>query len=352
MTDSPRGATPPPAERADWKPLVARFQIPDARRAIWQLVNSVGSYIAVWTAMFLTLGTSWLLTALLVLLAGGLLVRVFIIFHDCGHGSFFASERANGFWGRVTGLLTFTPYLKWRHEHAVHHGSTGNLDRRGVGDVWTMTVNEYLAASRSQRFAYRLFRNPAVILGLAPLFMFLVENRIPKSGTRGWQRRSVLWTNLQLAVVLGLATWAMGPAFLLLQIAVVGVAATIGVWLFYVQHQFEDAYWRRGGEWNYFDAAVQGSTWLRLPPVLQWFTGNIGYHHIHHLSARIPNYHLQRCHESHPAFREGPSLTVWGSFRTLGLALFDEAAQKLVSFRELRRARRAPAAAGLSQDSA
>ena len=310
------------AGAANWKAIVAQYEKPHAGRASWQIVNTVGSYVAVWFLIYLSLGVSWWLVLPLAALAGGLSVRVFIIFHDCGHGSFYASRSANSFWGFVTGLLTFTPYYHWRGEHAVHHGATGDLDRRGVGDVWTMTVQEYLEASRWKRSAYRLARNPIVLFAIAPLVLFLFLQRFPRSGAKPHERRSVWWMNLALLVMVTGMSLVFGILpYLVIQLTVLTVAGAVGVWLFYLQHQFEDAYWERGEDWDYATAALQGSSFFRLPRVLQWFSGNIGFHHIHHLSPRIPNYNLQRCHESDPMFQEVRPMTLLGSLRSLGLRL-------------------------------
>ncbi len=236
-----------------------------------------------------------LVSSLLAILAGGFLVRIFIIFHDCGHGSFFQSRRANDILGFVTGVLTFTPYYHWRWQHALHHASSGDLDRRGMGDVWTLTLREYLEASRWKRFAYRVARNPLVLFTLGPLFLLMVHRFCsPNAGRR--ERNSVHLTNLALlAVAIGLSLLFGVKAYLLLQLGVLLAAGIAGVWLFYVQHQFEGVYWERSQEWDYATAALQGSSFYKLPKVLQWFSGNIGFHHIHHLSPRIPNYHLEKC---------------------------------------------------------
>lgn len=322
----------------NWKSIVAEYQKPDARRAGWQLVNTLIPYVSLWVLMFFTHAVSWWLTFPLALLAGGLLVRVFIIFHDCCHSSFFRSSRANDFWGFLTGLLSFTPYHHWKWEHNVHHATTGHLDRRGVGDIWTMTVEEYLESSRWKQFSYRLARNPIVLFIIAPLFVFLVQHRfaLPRASSRA--RASVWITNLALvamgfglSVIFGFLPWIS------IQLIVLAVAGSVGVWLFYVQHQFEDAYWEHGDEWNHVDAAIKGSSYYKLPVVLQWFTGNIGFHHVHHLSSRIPNYHLERCHHSHPMFEEVKPLTMLASLRTLTYRLWDENAKKLISFGQLRK---------------
>ncbi len=336
------GAAADETALAGWRAVVEECKKPHAGRASWQLLDTVGSYVLIWYLMYLSLAVSWWLTLPLAVVAGGLLVRTFIIFHDCGHGSFFASRRANDFWGFVTGLLTFTPYYNWRGEHAVHHGSTGDLDRRGVGDIWTMTVEEYLAASRLKRFSYRLARNPFVLFVIAPMVLFLFIQRIPAGGAKPRDVRSVWGMNLALlAMAAGLARIYGLLPYLVIQFTVLMVAGSVGIWLFYLQHQFEDVYWERGPDWDYDAAALRGSSYLKLPRILQWFSGNIGFHHIHHLSPRIPNYNLKRCHLSDPLFRNVKPMTLMGSLRSLALRLWDESSRRLVSFRQLRELRKA-----------
>lgn len=323
---------------AKWKAVVAEYQKPNAWRASWQIVNTVGSYVALWCLIYLSLTVSWWLTVPLAILAGGFLIRIFIIFHDCGHGSFFKSHAANATWGFITGVLTFTPYYHWRWEHAVHHATTGNLERRGVGDVWTLTVEEYLASSRWRKFAYRLARNPLVLFLVAPLYLFLIRQRLPSSEARPREKASVMIMNFAVfSVAAGLvAVFGFFP-WLIIQLIVIGVAGSCGVWLFYVQHQFEDAYWERDEDWDYTTAALQGSSFYKLPRVLQWFSGNIGFHHIHHLSARIPNYNLERCHRSDPMFTEVEPLHLFASLKSITYRLWDEQSSKLVSFAHLKR---------------
>ncbi len=325
---------------AHWKALVARFQIPHAGRATWQLSTTLAAYLGTWTLIYFALAISWWLVLPLAVLGGLLLVRLFIIFHDCGHGSFFASRRANDFWGGITGLLAFTPYQHWRAEHAIHHGATGDLDRRGTGDVWTMTVQEYLESSRWKRFAYVLARSPVILFGVAPLVLFLFLERWPRKGAKPHEARSVHLTTLGIvAMVFGMSQIFGFVDYLLVQLLVLGIAGGTGIWLFYLQHQYEDAYWTHSDDWDYELAALKGSSFFRLPKVLQWFSGNIGFHHIHHLSPRIPNYNLERCHNSDPLFKEVKPMTLWSSMKSLRLRLWDEAAQKLVTFRQARRQR-------------
>jgi omega-6 fatty acid desaturase (delta-12 desaturase) len=336
-----------PAGPAGWKQVVARYQNPALGRAVWQLVNTLVPYAALWYLMYLGLAVSWWLVVPLAILAGGFLVRTFIIFHDCGHGSFFKSATANHLLGAITGALTFTPYYHWRWEHAIHHASAGDLDRRGTGDVWTLTVQEYLEASRGQRFAYRLARNPVVLFVIAPLVLFLGINRIPKPKAPLRERYSVYGTNLAVGVMAAGLIWIFGlEAYLIIQLTVLMVAGSAGVWLFYVQHQFEGVYWERGEQWDYATAALKGSSFYKLPKILQWFSGSIGFHHIHHLSPRIPNYHLEKCHQAEPLFQTVKPVTLLSSLKSFTFRLWDEQRRKLVGYGHLRTLRRSPGPAG------
>ena len=327
---------------AAWKEKVLEFQTPSRRRAVWQLVDTLGLYALLWFLTYRSLAVSYWLALPLAILAGGVLVRVFIIFHDCGHGSFFKSKTANDVVGFITGLLTFTPYYQWRWEHAIHHASAGNLDKRGTGDVWTMTVQEYLDASRWLRFRYRLARNPLVLFLIAPVTLFVVLQRFPARGANPRERQSVYWMDLAiLGLVMAMGLLLGFKAYLLIQLVVIAVASGAGIWMFYVQHQFEDVHWERGDEWDFTAAALQGSSYYKLPKVLQWFTGNIGFHHIHHLSARIPNYNLERCHRELRLARDVKPITLFSSLKSLPLRLWDEEQKKLVGYREMRARRRA-----------
>lgn len=324
-----------------WKEIVARYQKPSVGRAVWQMVNTIVPYVGLWVAMYFTLKVSWWLTIPLAILAGGFLVRMFIIFHDCGHGSFFKSQTANHIVGAITGVLTFTPYYHWRWEHAIHHSSSGDLDRRGTGDVWTLTVQEYLESSRWRRFSYRLARNPFILFVIAPLVLFLGINRVPKPKAPMRERYSVYLTTLVVGLMSVGLIWIFGlKAFLIIQLSVLMIAGSAGVWLFYVQHQFEGVYWERSENWDYATAALQGSSFYKLPKVLQWFSGNIGFHHIHHLSARIPNYNLERCHEAEPLFQTVKPITLIASLKSFTFRLWDEQQRRLVGYGHLRAIRR------------
>ncbi|MDF1751816.1 MAG: fatty acid desaturase [Verrucomicrobiales bacterium] len=328
-------------EVARWKAVVSEYQKPNFWVASWQIINSVGAYAVLWYLMYLSLSVSWLLTFPLAVLAGGFLVRVFIIFHDCGHGSFFKSQRANHIWGWITGLLTFTPYYHWRWEHSVHHSTNGDLDRRGIGDIWTYTVTEYLQSSRWEKFSYHLARHPLILFVLAPVFLFVIRERFFSPKAKPREVKSVMMMNVAVIALAAclIAVYGVVP-WLIIQLTTVGVASTAGVWLFYIQHQFDGAYWERSEDWDYTAAALQGSSYYKLPKVFQWFSGNIGFHHIHHLSSRIPNYNLERCHRSDPMFEAIKPLTMAGSLKSITFRLWDEESRKLISFRQLKRQQR------------
>lgn len=331
-----------------WTAKLKAYEQPDAKRALWQLANTLIPYALLFAAMVITVqrGLSYWLTLLLAVPAALLLVRIFIFFHDCTHGSFFAQRWANILVGYITGILTFTPYDEWKHSHGVHHSSVSNLDKRGVGDVWTATVAEYEAMPPLKRLGYRLYRNPLVMFGLGPAFIFLLANRLPARGASAAAKRSVHLTNLALLGILLLAHFTIGlRTYVLVQLPIILLAALLGVWLFYVQHQFEGVYWARSGEWDSIRAALEGSSYYKLPKLLQWFSGNIGLHHIHHLRPRIPNYNLQRCYDEVPEVQQVKPLTLRASLKSLTLNIYDEARRELISFRDMDR-RRAAASSG------
>lgn len=313
---------------------IVQFRQPSRWRAQVQILDSFLPYIALWYAMYRAVNISYWLLPPLAILAAGFLVRIFIIFHDCGHGSFFKSRTANNFTGVIAGLVNLTPYRHWRWQHAIHHGTSGNLDRRGSGDIWTLTVQEYIDCSKSKRFAYRLARNPLVLIAIAPLYLFVIHHRFAYSGAPRAERLSVWGTNLALlaSTILMSALIGLKP-FLVIQIAVSVVAGAAGVWLFYVQHQFEGTHWARSSAWDYTEAALKGSSYYRLPRVLQWFTGNIGLHHVHHLCPRIPNYHLQGCHDAVSLLMEVKAVTLLASLKCFSFRLWDERKQILVGYR-------------------
>jgi acyl-lipid omega-6 desaturase (Delta-12 desaturase) len=317
---------------------VVRFQTPSAWKAAWQVANSIVPYALLWIAMVFALSVSYWLMLPVAVVAAGFLVRIFIIFHDCGHASFFKSKRANQITGIIAAFLNLAPYHHWRWQHALHHGTSGDLDRRGSGDIWTLTVQEYLESTRWRRFSYRLARNPFVLFVVAPLYVFVVHHRFAVPSAPARERRSVRHTNYALLAAAALMSALIGlKSFLVIQLTVSAFAGALGLWLFYVQHQFEGAYWARGEEWNYTAAALHGSSFYKLPKILQWFTGNIGFHHIHHLSPRIANYHLERCHEADPYFKRIKPVTLLASFKSLTFRLWDERSGRYVGFGRLPR---------------
>jgi omega-6 fatty acid desaturase (delta-12 desaturase) len=310
---------------------------PHIGRSLMQIGTSVVPYIALWILMYRMIHVSLVVVLLLAIPAAGFQVRTFILFHDCTHGSFLPTKRANAWLGAVLGLMVLAPYRRWRHDHAIHHATAGDLDRRGVGDIPTLTVAEYAARSRKEQFAYRLFRNPVVMFGFGPIFAMMIGPRIASRSQRPRLRHSVLGTDLALAIVIGGLCWLVGwKDFLLVWAPSSLLAGSAGIWLFYVQHQFEDAYWKQSSDWSYVDAALHGSSYLKLPKVLQFFSGNIGLHHVHHLNSKIPNYNLQRAHDENPIFHHVPVLTLRDGIRAMRLKLWDEARGTLVTFAEAR----------------
>jgi omega-6 fatty acid desaturase (delta-12 desaturase) len=323
-------------EKVRWQDVVARYASPDLRRSIWMIINTLVPFIALWIVMILSVRISYVLTLLLAFPTAGFMMRTFVIFHDCGHGSFFKSRRANDLLGIITGLINFTPYYRWRHEHAIHHATAGDLDRRGVGDVYTMTVKEYLEAPWWKKFGYRVFRNPLAMFLVGPLLMFVIVQRFPGPNLGKRELASVWWTNLALAAVIGLLCWLIGwQTFILVQLPVLLLGSGAGVWLFYVQHNFDPTYWERQDEWQFAKAGLDGSSFYKLPAILQWFSGNIGFHHIHHLSPKIPNYKLPQCHEENPILQVKP-MTFLFSLKSLRLRLWDEEQRIMVGWSALK----------------
>jgi len=325
-------------DNKEWIKIVSRFNKPDVGKSIWQIINSFVPYLLLWPLMYYSLQVSYLLTLALAILTAGFQVRMFIIFHDCGHGSFFRSKRVNKIVGTIMGSLTFTPYDYWHKEHHLHHNTVGNLDKRGHGDVMTLTVKEYQAMSTGKKLYYRIYRNPVTIFLIAPFILFVLWFRIPKKSMTPSEKWSVYTSNLIIAAFsIGMILLMGWKAFLIIQIPVIYFATMAGVWLFYVQHQFEDVIWTRQEKWDYKQMALEGSSFLKFPRVLQWFSGNIGFHHIHHLSPKIPNYNLEKCHNSSPLFETIKPVTFTSSMRTINLRLWDEDAAKLISFRHFRK---------------
>ena len=329
---------PSRTSRTPWRDALAPFAKPSTRLGLFAVATSAVPYLALTGAIYLTLGVSLVLTVALTILAAGFLVRVFVVFHDCTHGSLLPSRRANNAIGSVLGLMVLSPFARWRHDHAVHHATAGDLDRRGVGDIITLTIDEYNARSWRGRLGYRLLRNPLVMFGIGPIIAMVIGPRIVARGARPRMRNSVLATDIAIVAVVGGLCWLIGwTDFLLVWAPAAMLAGSVGIWLFYVQHQFEDTYWQTSGEWSYADAAMRGSSYLKLPRVLQFFTGNIGLHHIHHLNARVPNYHLPRAHRSSPMFASVPTLTLWDGLRAVRLKLWDPRSGRLLTFAQARR---------------
>jgi omega-6 fatty acid desaturase (delta-12 desaturase) len=330
---------------SDSQQQLAAYAQPRLARSLLDLATSVVPYLAITAFMYVSLGWNIGLTLGLAIPAGAFLLRTFIVFHDCGHGSFFASKRANRWVGRFTALLVWQPYENWRFDHAVHHGTAGDLDRRGQGDVPTWTVEEYYSKPWQARLGYRLFRNPLVMFGIGPVYSLIVAPRFGSRAKRKRLRHSIWLTNAALAVVVTTLCLLFGiPEFLLVQMVPAYFAAMAGVWLFYVQHQFEDVYWESGERWSYTDAALEGSSYLKLPKVLQFFSGNIGLHHVHHLNARVPNYNLQAAHDENEVFADVPVLTLRDSLRCPRLKLIDTESGRLLTWSEARALVRAPTA--------
>ena len=329
--------------RIEVKSLLASYRGARWSASLLQLALTLTSFVALWIAMWWTQNLGYACTLLLAVPTAGLAMRLFILQHDCGHGSFFASPRANRLTGLLLSGITLTPYQCWRRQHAAHHATNGQLDHRGIGDITTLTVAEYGKLSRWRRFGYRLYRNPLVLFGLGPIVHFSLlqrfTGRLPKSWTR--ERRSVRRLNVALAVVYALLAWLVGPwTFLKIHVPVIALAASAGAWLFYIQHQFDPAYWAHDDHWEFDVAAHRGSSFLDLPWPLRWFTANIGYHHIHHLDSRIPNYALPRCHDADPRLWTAPRLTLVSSLKCMHLKLWDEGAGRMVTFRAAGRAAR------------
>ncbi len=318
---------------------ISRHMQADVSKAAWQMLNTFLPFFALWGLMVITIrqGLPYWVTLLLAIPAAGLHVRIFIFFHDCVHGSFFDSQRANRILGYISGILTFTPFEQWRRSHAIHHATVGDLDRRGTGDVWTLTVDEYRALSTWKRALYRAYRNPVILFLIGPVLIFTIGHRIPHKGSKRIEQFSVLFTDLALVALIGVASLTFGfRTYVLIQLPILFISGSLGVWMFYVQHQFDGGYWARHEQWDPLTASLAGSSYYKLPRVLQWFTGSIGLHHVHHVQPRIPNYNLQDCNDAVPEFRTIEPLTIRSSLRSLRMNLWDETRERFVSFRSLR----------------
>ncbi len=325
--------------RKDLIQTISQYAQPNYQKAFWQISNTIVPYIGLWALMifFVLQGYSYWFTLLLTVPASALLVRIFIFFHDCCHSAFFPSRKGNRLLGYITGIMVFTPFDDWKRTHVIHHSASGNLDRRGVGDIWTLTVDEYLEASWLKRLAYRLFRNPVVLFCVIPVILFLIVQRFPSTGAGKRERYSVYLTNFIVAILILVMSLTMGFLnYLMIQLPILFMAAGAGMWMFYVQHQYEGVYWSREQDWDMTSAGLEGSSYYKLPAILQWMVGNIGLHHIHHLRANIPNYNLQRCYDEVPALQKVPPLTIGKSLKSLRLKLWNEQKQKLVGFDSLK----------------
>jgi acyl-lipid omega-6 desaturase (Delta-12 desaturase) len=319
------------------KKQVAPYEKSTTKDSVLQIINTLVPFFALWYLAYVSLSVSYWLALLPIIFAAGFLIRTFIIFHDCTHHSFFKSRRANRIVGTLTGVLTLFPFDQWGHEHSVHHATSGNLDKRGTGDIWTLTVEEYLAAPLKTRLMYRFYRNPLVMFGLGPIFQFLLKNRFNRKGARKKEVLNTYLTNVIIVALIGLLCWALGwQTFLLIQGSIFMISGAAGIWLFYVQHTFEDSYFEEDKDWEYVKAAVEGSSFYKLPKLMQWLTGNIGFHHVHHLSPRVPNYKLEEAHNNTLPLQHVPTVTLATSLRSLRFRLWDEERKNFVSFKDVK----------------
>lgn len=314
---------------------IAPFEKSNVKTSVKQLVNTILPFILLWVAAYYSLEISYWLSLVLSIIASGFVIRIFIIFHDCCHQSFFKSRKANDVLGTITGIITLFPYEKWKRDHSIHHATSSNLNKRGTGDIWIMTVEEYVNASFWVRLQYRLYRNPLVMFGLGPAYLFLVSNRFNRKGARKKERVNTYVTNVSVIVLYTLLCLAIGwQAFLMIQLPIMFVSGLLGIWLFYVQHQFEDSYFEEEENWDYVKAAIDGSSYYKLPKLLQWVTGNIGFHHVHHLSPKVPNYYLEKAHDSTPPLQQATTITIRSSLKALRFRLWDESSKTFVGFHE------------------
>lgn len=316
---------------------VAPFAKSDRAKSIQQMINTIPPFILLWFLAYQSLSISIWLTLGIAVVAAGFVVRTFIIFHDCTHGSFFQNKKANDIVGTITGVLTLFSYEKWKREHAIHHATSSNLDKRGIGDIWVMTVDEYVAASKWERLKYRFYRNPLVMFGLGPLYLVLISSRFNRKDAKKKERNNTYLTNVLLvglyALVISIVGW---QAFLIVQGSIMFVAGMLGIWLFYIQHTFEDSYFEEESEWDYVKAAVEGSSYYKLPRILQWATGNIGFHHVHHLAPRVPNYNLEKAHVMTPPLQRATTITLRTSLDSLRYRLYDPEHKTFVTFKEVK----------------
>ncbi|MEX2416023.1 MAG: fatty acid desaturase [Paenibacillaceae bacterium] len=319
------------------KKNVAPFEKTDTKSSIRQMLNTLVPLVILWFTAYVSLSVSYWLAIPFIILTSGFLIRTFIIFHDCTHQSFFKSRLANDILGTITGVLTLVPYQQWKNSHSIHHATSSNLDKRGTGDMWLLTVDEYMATSLLRRIAYRLYRNPLTMLVLGPIGVFLIQYRVNVKGAKLKEKINTYITNIFLVALYALLIWAIGwQAFVILQAPMFMISGMLGIWLFYVQHQFEDSYFEKQEEWSYLKAAVDGSSYYKLPKLLQWITGNIGFHHVHHLSPKVPNYNLEKAHNAIPPLQKATTITLKTSLKSLNHRLWDEHNKTFVGFNEVK----------------
>lgn len=316
---------------------VSPFEKSNTRKSIRQLFNTIPPFILLWIGAYFSLEISYWLSLGLSIIASGFVIRIFIIFHDCCHQSFFKSRKVNDLVGTITGVITLFPYEKWKRSHSIHHATSGNLNKRGTGDIWILTVEEYVAAPAWRRLQYRLYRNPLVMFGLGPFYLFLITNRFNRKGANRKERMNTYVTNASILLLYTVLCVMIGwQAFLMIQLPILFVSGMLGIWLFYVQHQYEDSYFENEEKWDYVKAAIDGSSYYQLPKLLQWVSGNIGFHHVHHLSPKVPNYYLEEVHESIPSLQKATTITIRSSLKALRFRLWDEANKSFVSFQEIK----------------
>lgn len=324
-------------KHGEWRKDIAPYERPQIKHSLWQITNTILPFFLLWFLAYKSLAVSYWLTLALAVPTAGLLVRIFIIFHDCCHKSFFRSKRANDMLGTITGILTFCPYYQWRYSHTVHHATSGNLSQRGVGDIWTLTVDEYVASSPMRRFVYRLYRNPLIMFTVGPIYIFLIDYRFNRKRAGAKERINTYITNMGILCASALLCWAIGwQSFLLVHVPVFFLSGMAGIWLFYVQHQFEETYFEHEEQWDYVKAALKGSSYYKLPKVLHWITGNIGFHHIHHLSPRVPNYHLAAAHRANAYLQDVQAITLLSSLRSLHFRIWNEQSKRFVGFKDVK----------------
>ncbi|MDN4617501.1 fatty acid desaturase [Paenibacillus sp. PsM32] len=323
-------------DQDNWRKSLAPYEKSNTKYSVWQLINTLVPFFGLWYLAYLSLSVSYWLTIPIMVLAGGFLVRTFIIFHDCCHRSFFKNRKANTIVGNITGIMTLCSYDQWRYSHSMHHATNGNLDKRGTGDIWTLTVNEYLALSPLRRWVYRMYRNPMIMFTIGPIYTFLLIYRFNRKGAPKKERMNTYMVNVALVAIIGLLCWAIGwQAFLMIQGPIFFMSGVGGIWLFYVQHQFEESYFEEEENWNYVKAAMHGSSFYKLPKILHWITGNIGFHHIHHLSSRVPNYFLESAHNTSPVLQDVQTITLLTSLQSLRFRIWNEDTKKFIGFKDI-----------------